>query len=92
MKEYVERPSELVDISRLNLAQIRSTSNGISIGALAKNADTANHPLVRQKLPASINGDFSRRFRAASQYGDQRRKFNAAHPLPVFLRHRDAVQ
>jgi xanthine dehydrogenase YagS FAD-binding subunit len=51
MKEYVERPSELVDISRLNLAQIRATSNGISIGALAKNSDTANHPLVRQNYP-----------------------------------------
>ncbi|MEA5628057.1 xanthine dehydrogenase family protein subunit M [Nostoc sp. UHCC 0251] len=51
MKEYVERPSELVDISSLNLAQIRSTSNGISIGALAKNTDTANHALVRQNYP-----------------------------------------
>ncbi len=51
MKEYVERPDEIVDISRLNLAQIRSTSNGISIGALAKNTDTANHPLVRQEFP-----------------------------------------
>src|SRR4028119_1231067 len=51
MKEYVERPSELVDISGLNLAEIRSTSNGISIGALAKNTDTANHPLVRQNYP-----------------------------------------
>ena len=51
MKEYVERPDEIVDISRLNLAQIRSTSNGISIGALAKNTDTANHPVVRQQFP-----------------------------------------
>src|SRR4028118_2267553 len=51
MKEYVERPSELVDISGLNLAEIRSTSNGISIGALAKNTDTANHPLIRQHYP-----------------------------------------
>jgi len=51
MKEGVETPSELVDISRLNLAQIRSTANGISIGALAKNTDTANHPLVRRDFP-----------------------------------------
>ncbi len=51
MKEYVERPDELVDITRLNLAQIKSTSNGISIGALAKNAVTANHPLIRQQFP-----------------------------------------
>lgn len=51
MKEDIERPTELVDISRLNLAQIRSTSNGISIGALAKNTDTANHPSIRQQYP-----------------------------------------
>jgi xanthine dehydrogenase YagS FAD-binding subunit len=51
MKEYVERPNELVDVSALKLAQIRTTSNGISIGASAKNSDTANHPLVRQNYP-----------------------------------------
>ncbi|HEX8638664.1 MAG TPA: FAD binding domain-containing protein, partial [Pyrinomonadaceae bacterium] len=51
MKEYVERPTELVDITRLNLAQIKSASGGVSIGALAKNTDTANHPLVRQNYP-----------------------------------------
>jgi len=51
MKEYVERPSELVDILGLNLAEIRSTANGILIGALAKNTDTANHALVRQNYP-----------------------------------------
>lgn len=51
MKEYVERPNELVDITRLNLSQISSTTNGISIGALAKNSVTANHPLVRQNYP-----------------------------------------
>jgi xanthine dehydrogenase YagS FAD-binding subunit len=51
MKEYVERPDELVDVSRLKSAQIKSTGNGISIGALAKNAVTANHPLIRQNYP-----------------------------------------
>ena len=51
MKEYVERPNELVDVSQLKLAQIRTTANGISIGALAKNGATANHPLVRQNYP-----------------------------------------
>jgi xanthine dehydrogenase YagS FAD-binding subunit len=51
MKEDVERPSELVDISRLNLAQIKSANGGVSIGALAKNTDTANHPLVRRNYP-----------------------------------------
>ena len=51
MREGVEKPSELVDISKLNLTQIRSADGGLSIGALAKNTDTANHPLVRQNYP-----------------------------------------
>lgn len=51
MKEDVERPNELVDLTRLKLAEIKSTSSGISIGALAKNTDTANHPLVRKNYP-----------------------------------------
>ena len=51
MREGVEKPSELVDIARLNLTQIRSVDGGVSIGALAKNTDTANHPLVRQNYP-----------------------------------------
>ena len=52
MKEDVERPAELVDITRLNLTQIKSAGRGgVSIGALARNTDTANHPLVRQNFP-----------------------------------------
>ena len=51
MREGVESPSELVDIARLNLTQIRSVDGGVSIGALAKNTDTANHPLIRQNYP-----------------------------------------
>jgi xanthine dehydrogenase YagS FAD-binding subunit len=52
MKEDVERPDELVDIGRLTFTQIKTLPNGsISIGALAKNTDTANHPLIRQNIP-----------------------------------------
>lgn len=51
MKEDVSRPDELVDINNLNLKQIKSAGNSISIGALAKNTDTANHPLIKQNFP-----------------------------------------
>lgn len=52
MKEDVERPDELIDITRLNLTQIKATPNGgLSIGGLGKNTDAANHPLVRQNYP-----------------------------------------
>ena len=51
MKEGVENPSALVDVLRLNLSQIRELKGGVSIGALARNTDTANHPIIRQNYP-----------------------------------------
>lgn len=51
MKEDVERPSELVDLTRLPLSEIKPASGGVSIGALATNTETANHPLIRQNYP-----------------------------------------
>ncbi|GAB2777412.1 xanthine dehydrogenase family protein subunit M [Rhabdobacter roseus] len=56
MKEDVERPDELIDISRLSLSQIKTIASGpnaggVSIGGLGKNTDAANHPLVRQNYP-----------------------------------------
>jgi xanthine dehydrogenase YagS FAD-binding subunit len=51
MKEDVERPNELVDLTRLKLADITALGDGVSIGALAKNTDTANHPLIRKNYP-----------------------------------------
>ena len=56
MKEDVERPDELVDVSRLNLTQVKNITDGankggVSIGGLGKNTDTANHPLIRGNYP-----------------------------------------
>jgi xanthine dehydrogenase YagS FAD-binding subunit len=51
MKEDVERPGELVDLTRLELSEIKAANGGVSIGALATNTDTANHPLIRQSYP-----------------------------------------
>jgi xanthine dehydrogenase YagS FAD-binding subunit len=42
----------LIDLTRLNLADIKAGPNGgVTIGALAKNTDTANHPLIRKNYP-----------------------------------------
>jgi xanthine dehydrogenase YagS FAD-binding subunit len=47
MKLYVERPAEVVDINGLSLGAIQPTpSGGLLLGALARNADVAHHPLV----------------------------------------------
>lgn len=52
MKDSVETPALLVDISRLPLQRIEPLPDGgLRLGALAKNAETANHPLV---LPADV--------------------------------------
>ena len=52
MKGDVEQPVVLVDITRLPLADIRETADGgLAIGALARNSEAANHPLVRTRYP-----------------------------------------
>jgi xanthine dehydrogenase YagS FAD-binding subunit len=52
MKEDVERPSRLIDISRLPLKTVAETAaGGLRIGALVPNSDLAYHPLVAQRYP-----------------------------------------
>ena len=51
MKENVEHPNRLIDINRLELKQIVDREGGLRLGALAKNSDTANHRLVRDRYP-----------------------------------------
>lgn len=52
MKQQVEMPAHLVDINRLDLAKIEELPDGgLRLGALARNADTADHPLVRERYP-----------------------------------------
>lgn len=51
MKEDIERPTRLVDIRNLPLREIQRTRAGLSIGALATNTETANHPLIRENYP-----------------------------------------
>ena len=52
MKEDVERPSRLIDISRLPLKTVEETADGgLRIGALVPNSDLAYHPLIEQRYP-----------------------------------------
>ena len=52
MKEDVERPSRLIDISRLPLKSVEpTTEDGLRIGALVRNSDLAYHPLVAKRYP-----------------------------------------
>jgi xanthine dehydrogenase YagS FAD-binding subunit len=52
MKEDVERPSRVIDISRLPLKAVEETADGgLRIGALVPNSDLAYHPLIEQRYP-----------------------------------------
>jgi xanthine dehydrogenase YagS FAD-binding subunit len=52
MKEDVERPTRLIDITRLPLKAVEEISDGsLRIGALVPNTDLAYHPLIEQRYP-----------------------------------------
>ena len=51
MRETVERPRALVDISDLPLREITATERGLRIGALVRMAEAAAHPEVRTTYP-----------------------------------------
>jgi xanthine dehydrogenase YagS FAD-binding subunit len=56
MKVDVERPSRLIDISRLPLNTVeKNAEGGIRIGALVPNSDLAWHPLIEQRYPLVRN-------------------------------------
>jgi xanthine dehydrogenase YagS FAD-binding subunit len=52
MKEDVERPTRLIDITHLPLKAIEETPDGgLKIGALVPNTDLAYHPMVESRYP-----------------------------------------
>jgi xanthine dehydrogenase YagS FAD-binding subunit len=52
MKENVEEPSRLIDISRLPLHKVEETDDGgLRVGALVLNSDLAYHPLIEKRYP-----------------------------------------
>jgi xanthine dehydrogenase YagS FAD-binding subunit len=51
MRMGVESPARLVDINRVPLNTVEEHSGGLRIGAMARNSDVAEHPLVRERYP-----------------------------------------
>ncbi|MDF2692238.1 MAG: Molybdopterin dehydrogenase [Labilithrix sp.] len=52
MRLGVTRPAALIDVGRLPLTQIEASADGgLSIGAMARNSDVAEHPLVLASYP-----------------------------------------
>lgn len=52
MKERVLQPDVLIDISRLTEGEISVSKDSITIGALARMNDVADHPRIAAELPA----------------------------------------
>ncbi|MBN3872725.1 xanthine dehydrogenase family protein subunit M [Nostoc sp. JL33] len=52
LKVFLDEPSQLIDISRLEMKRIeRTNEGGLSIGALVTNTAVADHPDVRRDYP-----------------------------------------
>jgi xanthine dehydrogenase YagS FAD-binding subunit len=51
MREGIEAPDTVVDISRLPLTGIEEQPGGVRIGALVANSDLAAHPVIRARFP-----------------------------------------
>jgi xanthine dehydrogenase YagS FAD-binding subunit len=52
MKENVERPGRLIDITHLSLREIQPCAgSGLRLGALVSNTDVAYHPLIEERYP-----------------------------------------
>jgi xanthine dehydrogenase YagS FAD-binding subunit len=52
MKYDVEKPTTLVDINHLELAQVRTSSDGSTrIGSMVRNSDLADHTLIKTQYP-----------------------------------------
>ena len=52
MKLHVERPSTVIDIQGLPFAAITELAGGVvRVGAMVRNADMAQHPLIRDRYP-----------------------------------------
>lgn len=60
MKQHVELPSHLIDIGHMGLDKIEELPDGgLRLGALARNSDTADHTLVRQRYPLLARAIYS---------------------------------
>jgi xanthine dehydrogenase YagS FAD-binding subunit len=51
MKDGVEKPSHLIDINHIGLNEVKGDVSGVTIGALVKNSELANHPLIISHYP-----------------------------------------
>jgi len=92
MRETVERPDALVDVTGLS-SDIEARGDGsLLIGAAAKNTAVAADRRVRTHFPIAVARAPVGREWTDSQHGDCRRQHPAAHPMHIFLRRCQPLQ
>jgi xanthine dehydrogenase YagS FAD-binding subunit len=52
MKLGVEEPARIVDVNAIQYQKVEESADGVSIGALVRNSDAAEHPLIKTRYPA----------------------------------------
>ena len=79
MRETLERPASLVDVTGLSTTIAETPEGGLRIGAGVRNSAVAEHSAVRERYPVLAR-------RPDSQHGHRGWEPPAAHPLHVLLR------
>ena len=92
MKDDVERPALLVDITALPMRAIEPSAHGVRVGSLAADERRRRPSGRRARFPGRLAGAAAERLAAAAQHGDDRRQRHAAHALRVLPRRLAAVQ
>ena len=88
MRETIERPAALVDVTGLSSAIEEREDGGLLIGAAARNTAVAEHRGVRERYPALVARHPGWGVGADPQHGDCRRQSAATDALHLFLRQR----
>ncbi len=92
MRENIEQPDALIDITRVPLTAIEELPDGgLRIGALVRNSHLASNKLVRT-LSDALAGDSNGCFRSIAQHGNDGRQSDAANALLLLLRRRGSLQ
>jgi hypothetical protein len=84
LKDRMRKPKAVIDLSGVQeLKGVRSTSDGIEIGAMTTLTDVANHPLIQQKYRVLAEAGRSGGVTADPQPGHHRRERLAGRSLLV---------
>jgi xanthine dehydrogenase YagS FAD-binding subunit len=51
IKEYVEKPEQLIDVTHLDLKKVEPLQDGVRVGALVTNSTLAYHQLIERDYP-----------------------------------------